>query len=228
MIERARRVRERAAQEPVAVGGAPRLAIAGVSHRYPGGRSAVQATSSGGVARRAGVVITGTSGTGKTTLLNALLGFVEPTPARVCPRRDHRRDDGPDATGSRGSARIRHGQRQHRRWSSVRAVDASDADAVRCCSDAAAGGTNPAAASAMSGGPVGPVNAAGWRSPGHCCGCRTVPIWLVLDEPTAGLDAATETALLDALGADVTILAVSHRPAVIARADRVLNLELPG
>ena len=52
---------------------------------------------------------------------------------------------------------------------------------------------------------------------------------LVLDEPTAGLDAATETALLDALGGlDVTILAVSHRPAVIARADRVLNLELPG
>ena len=48
---------------------------------------------------------------------------------------------------------------------------------------------------------------------------------LVLDEPTAGLDAAAETALLDALaGLDVTVLAVSHRPAVIARAHRVLPL----
>jgi len=46
---------------------------------------------------------------------------------------------------------------------------------------------------------------------------------LVLDEPTAGLDEGTETALLDALDG-VTTLAVSHRPAVIARADRVLTL----
>ncbi|HEY7268852.1 MAG TPA: thiol reductant ABC exporter subunit CydC [Dehalococcoidia bacterium] len=51
---------------------------------------------------------------------------------------------------------------------------------------------------------------------------------LLLDEPTANLDAATEERLLEALGpfmAGRTVLLVSHRPAVLACADRRLRLE---
>ncbi len=49
---------------------------------------------------------------------------------------------------------------------------------------------------------------------------------LILDEPTAGLDDATESTVLDtvrALGASV--LVVSHRPQVLQDADRVVTLE---
>ncbi len=49
---------------------------------------------------------------------------------------------------------------------------------------------------------------------------------LVLDEPTAGLDADTEADLLHSLRAlGVAALVVSHRPAVLAEADRVVRLE---
>ncbi len=49
---------------------------------------------------------------------------------------------------------------------------------------------------------------------------------LVLDEPTAGLDADTEADLLHSLRAlGVAALVVTHRPAVLAEADRVVRLE---
>lgn len=49
---------------------------------------------------------------------------------------------------------------------------------------------------------------------------------LVLDEPTAGLDADTEAAVIDAVRASgVGALVVSHRPAMLAAADRVVELE---
>lgn len=48
---------------------------------------------------------------------------------------------------------------------------------------------------------------------------------LVLDEPTAGLDAATEAHVIEAVRATGTgALIVSHRPAVLAAADRVVTL----
>ncbi len=55
---------------------------------------------------------------------------------------------------------------------------------------------------------------------------RRAPL-LLLDEVTAHLDPITEIAVLDALDvrrASCTIVAVAHRPAVAARADRVLRL----
>lgn len=50
--------------------------------------------------------------------------------------------------------------------------------------------------------------------------------WLVLlDEPTAGLDAAHEAALIAAIRRlDVTVLAVAHRPETIAAADRIVTV----
>jgi ATP-binding cassette subfamily B protein len=50
---------------------------------------------------------------------------------------------------------------------------------------------------------------------------------LILDEATSALDAETERKLLENLKAlqDVTIIAVTHRPAAMEVADRVINLE---
>lgn len=58
---------------------------------------------------------------------------------------------------------------------------------------------------------------------------KDAPI-LVLDEATANLDADTEARVMDALGpwmAGRTTLIVSHRPAVLARADRIVELPAP-
>jgi ATP-binding cassette subfamily C protein CydD len=51
---------------------------------------------------------------------------------------------------------------------------------------------------------------------------------LLLDEPTAGLDAATERVILDGLRElGVTVVVVAHRTSVFARADRVVQLHPP-
>lgn len=53
------------------------------------------------------------------------------------------------------------------------------------------------------------------------------PEVLVLDEATSALDPNTEAALLDAidaLGSDLTIVVVAHRPSTVARCRRVVNL----
>jgi ATP-binding cassette subfamily C protein CydCD len=58
---------------------------------------------------------------------------------------------------------------------------------------------------------------------------RDAPL-LVLDEPTAGLDAQTEASVLDAvrrLTVGRTALIVAHRPALAALADRIVQLPAP-
>ena len=54
------------------------------------------------------------------------------------------------------------------------------------------------------------------------------PALLVVDDLSSALDVATEAALWDDLGswlADTAVLAVSHRPAVLERADRIITLD---
>lgn len=56
---------------------------------------------------------------------------------------------------------------------------------------------------------------------------RDAPIW-ILDEPTEGLDRGTEQELLDALAkltSGKTVLMITHRPAALAGMDRVVTLE---
>jgi ABC-type multidrug transport system fused ATPase/permease subunit len=56
---------------------------------------------------------------------------------------------------------------------------------------------------------------------------KNAPV-LLLDEPTAGLDADTERRVLDAIEsfrAGRTVLTVTHRLADIRRADRILVME---
>jgi thiol reductant ABC exporter CydD subunit len=58
---------------------------------------------------------------------------------------------------------------------------------------------------------------------------RDAPV-VLLDEPTANLDGAAEVDLLaaiDRLAAGRTLIIAAHRPALLARADRVIHLPLP-
>ncbi|MGJ9414007.1 ATP-binding cassette domain-containing protein [Aeromicrobium sp. CF4.19] len=51
---------------------------------------------------------------------------------------------------------------------------------------------------------------------------------LLLDEPTAGLDARRESAVLGVLcGLDVTVVVVSHRPEAVHVAEREIRLAVP-
>jgi len=60
----------------------------------------------------------------------------------------------------------------------------------------------------------------------------TGPQVLILDEPTAALDAASESAVLEALQLlareGAIVLVVAHRPAVLAIADHVVHLPEAG
>src|SRR5699024_6964999 len=49
----------------------------------------------------------------------------------------------------------------------------------------------------------------------------------ILDEPTAGLDAGTEATVIAGLPDRVGVIMVSHRPAVLARADQIITVNPP-
>ncbi len=192
--------------------------VADLTHTYPGAaRPAVEGVSFD-VAPGEFVVLTGPSGGGKTTVLNALAGFVEPRcGAAGCA------GSGPD--GVRRSA-AGHGQRHDRRQR-ARLGDAGASDATVADALARAGASELAADRGV--GDDGEGLSAGER--------RRVAVarallrldagadLLLLDEPTAGLDADAEAALLDSLRASgKAAVVVTHRPAVIARADQIVTI----
>ena len=205
------------------------LRIAGLSVTYPGAPDAVLAEVDLAVGTGELVVITGPSGAGKTTLLHALMGFVAPDAGRFW-------FDGCEADAAARRSRIAWvaqapGMVSGTIADNVRlgAADADDQDVRRCLRLAGGGSLDPDRGV----GDDGEGLSAGERR--RVAVARAVlrvirgnADLLVLDEPTAGLDTATELALLDAIaGLGVSVLAVSHRPAVIARADRVVRLEPP-
>lgn len=201
---------------PVETPSAGLLRISGLTVGYPGTPAPVLDAVDLSVRRGELAVITGTSGAGKTTLLNALMGFVTPSAGSIALRaRVAWVAQNPGMINGTIADNVRLG-----------APDATDADVRRVLGLAGGAGLDPARGV----GDDGEGLSAGERR--RVAVARAVlrvtrgeAELLVLDEPTAGLDAATETALLDALtGLGATILAVSHRPAVIARADRVLHL----
>ncbi len=204
----------------------PLLRITGLTVSYPG--AAAPILDDVGLAARTGelTVITGASGTGKTTLLYALMGFVAPASGRFLL-------DGVPADTTARRARIAWvgqtpGMVNGTIADNVRlgVPDATD-DAVRTALRLAGGESLDHRRGV---GDDGEGLSAGERR--RVAAARALlrvrrgdADLLVLDEPTAGLDGATESALLDAVaGLGVTTIAVSHRPAVIARADQVLRL----
>jgi ATP-binding cassette subfamily C protein CydCD len=228
-------------ETPVRAGGslsvpAGEIGFEGVTVRYPG--RSVDAVSDLSFTVEPGetVALVGPSGVGKSTLLNVLLGFVEPAEGRV-------RVGGVDlAEADLAEWRSRVAwvpQRPHLYAGSIAEnvrlarPDADDAALRRALVDAGAADFVDAL-------PGGVDTVLGEDGAGLSAGQRQRlalaraflsdrPV-LLLDEPTASLDGATEAEVVEAvrrLAVGRTVLLVVHRPALLGVADRVVRLE-PG
>ncbi|MFD7131073.1 thiol reductant ABC exporter subunit CydD [Streptomyces sp. NPDC059894] len=209
------------------------VAFKGVTVRYPG-RSADAVTEVTFTVRPGETVaLVGPSGVGKSTLLNALLGFVRPAEGRI-------RVGGVDLTDldlEQWRSRIAWvPQRPHLYAGTIAEnvrlarPDADDAAVRRALSDAGALEFVDAL-------PAGDRTVLGEDGAGLSAGQRQRlalarafladrPV-LLLDEPTAALDGETEAEIVAAvrrLAAGRTVLLVVHRPALLAVADRVVRL----
>ncbi|MEV7344862.1 thiol reductant ABC exporter subunit CydD [Streptomyces sp. NPDC093544] len=228
-------------ETPVAASGslpAPEgeIGFESVTVRYPGRSSDAVSDVSFAVGRGETVALVGPSGVGKSTLLNVLLGFVEPTEGRV-------RIGGVDLSEvDLADWRSRVAwvpQRPHLYARSIAdnvrlaRPDADDTAVRQALADAGATGFVDAL-------PDGADTVLGEDGAGLSAGQRQRlalarafladrPV-LLLDEPTATLDGATEAEVVEAvrrLAVGRTVLLVVHRPALLGVADRVVRLE-PG
>lgn len=209
------------------------LAFEGVTVRYPGRSTDAVSDASFAVAPGETVALVGPSGSGKSTLLNALLGFVRPTEGRV-------RVGGVDLTDvdlERWRSRIAWVPQRPQLYAGTIAEnvrlarpDADDTAVRRALADAGALDFVDAL-------PEGIESVLGEEGAGLSAGQRQRlalarafladrPV-LLLDEPTAALDGATEAEVVEAvrrLAVGRTVLLVVHRPALLAVADRVVRV----
>lgn len=210
----------------------------GVSVEFPGRDGPALDNVSLRVFEGERVALVGPSGAGKSTLLAVVLGLVEPTAGNVLVRGD----EGHAPLGAVGIESWRRRlawvpQRAHLFAGSVAAnitLGEPDASAERIRHAARLAHADEFIEAL----PHGYDTELGERGTGLSAGqrqrialarafLRDAPL-LLLDEPTAGLDAASEAAVIDAtarLMAGRTVLVVAHRPAMVADADRVVRLE---
>ncbi|WP_055493997.1 thiol reductant ABC exporter subunit CydD [Streptomyces sp. TP-A0356] len=205
-----------------------------VTVRYPGRSSDAVSDASLTVAPGETVALVGASGTGKSTLLHVLLGFVPPTEGCV-------RVGGVDlASADLEEWRSRIAwvpQRPHLYAGTIAEnvrlarPDADDAAVRRALGDAGALEFVDAL-------PAGAGTVLGEDGAGLSAGQRQRlalarafladrPV-LLLDEPTASLDGETEAEIVEAvrrLAVGRTVLLVVHRPALLGPADRVVRLD---
>ena len=208
-----------------------RLVVEGVSVVQPGRDVAAPAGLSLDVRPGEVVALTGPSGAGKSTFLAAVLGLLEPSAGRIAVE---------EADGTTIDVRELDGDR----WRAGVAwvpqepflVPGRVADNVRLVAPGASDAAIAAGLADVGLGDVDPGRMLGERGAGLSSGqrrrigvaralLRGSPL-LLLDEPTAGLDAAAEAAVLGAIvraardGA--AVLLVAHRPAAAGLADRMV------
>ncbi|MGW1063783.1 thiol reductant ABC exporter subunit CydD [Streptomyces aureus] len=210
------------------------ITFEGVTVRYPGRSADAVSDVTFTVGAGETVALVGPSGVGKSTLLNVLLGFVEPTAGRV-------RAGGADlADADLAHWRSRIAwvpQRPHLYAGSIAEnvrlarPDADEAALRKALVDAGAAVFVDAL-------PAGADTVLGEDGAGLSAGQRQRlalarafladrPV-LLLDEPTAALDGETEAEVVAAvrrLAVGRTVLLVVHRPALLEAADRVVRLE---
>ncbi|OYO11115.1 thiol reductant ABC exporter subunit CydD [Enemella evansiae] len=219
------RGRERgAAPDPAAV----EVQLAGIGVRHPGAET--DALTDFSLAVRPGevVALSGPSGSGKSTALAVLMGFLTPTTGRVLVGDTDLATIDPAAW----RARLAYVAQQ------PGVINASLAENVRLGDPAADDAAVAEALRRAGAGELDPARAVGDDGVELSAGeLRRVAVarallrldagagLLVLDEPTAGLDAAAEQAVIEAVRrSGASALVVSHRDAVLAAADRVVRL----
>jgi ATP-binding cassette, subfamily C, bacterial CydCD len=212
---------------------AGRLVVDGVTVVQPGREVAAPAGASLALRRGEVVAVVGPSGAGKSTLLSAILGFVAPSEGRI-------------AVAGADGVLVDIVEMDGDAWRACVAwvpqepflLPGTVAENVRLAAPAASDGDVAEMLAAVGLGDLDPAGAVGERGAGLSSGQRRrVGVarallrhspFLLLDEPTAGLDAAAETAVLAAVrrAADegAAVLLVAHRPAAAAAADRVVEV----
>lgn len=198
----------------------PVVSVENMSHVYAGSDAAASGGVSFDVQPGEFVVLTGPSGGGKTTILHALMGFLKPTHGTVVtlPREQIAYvGQEPGMVNGTVADNVRLGN-----------PDVTDAAARNALDRAGAPG-------------IGLDHPVGDDGVGLSAGERRRVATarallriengarlLILDEPTAGLDADAEGVLLRSLrGLGVAAIVVSHRAAVIDEADRVITVAVP-
>ncbi|TCO42375.1 ATP-binding cassette subfamily C protein CydD [Kribbella antiqua] len=170
------------------------------------------------------VALTGPSGAGKSTVLSVLLGFVEPERGVVVAG-GRAADEFAPAVWRRqfGWVPQRPGLRMGTVADNVRLgrPDASDEEVLVALTTAGAGELRLDK-------PVGEqgqlLSGGQQRRVALARALITDAPVLLLDEPTAGLDADAEAAVINGLRASArTVLMVAHRPALVAAVDRVVE-----